>query len=77
MVLSLSLGERKDDMTIKIEDFSLGSRDRSVIPPACQGSVSLTNVMSQEASLLSREVGNHCPRFTDERFCSLLLGCPM
>lgn len=45
--------------------------------PACQDSVSLTNVMSQEASLLSREVGNHCPRFTIERFCSLSLGCPI
>lgn len=48
-----------------------------MIPPACQGSDSLTNVMSQEASPLSREVGSHCPRFTGERFCSLLLGCPM
>lgn len=44
-------------------------------PPACQDSVSLTKVTSQDASLLSREVGKHCPRFINERLCTLFLRC--
>lgn len=63
-------------MTVKIRLLT-GDRGEEHDPSACQDSVSLTNVTSQEASLLLREVGNNCPRFTKERICSLSPGCPM